>query len=213
MPRPKGSVNDDFAATRAVLLAKLRKALLGDAPPASFRAMAACAGVAVPTLRHYFGDKEAALSAVFADCRLGAAGELALSARPTGAFGASVANLVAHLADGFRHGRLDRLHVVGLAEGFVAPDVARAYLAEILEPTIEAAAARLQAHVDRGEMRRVPARQAALALLSPVILLFLHQQGLDGGTSHPLDIDAFLATHIEGFVRGYAAAGGGEAPA
>jgi AcrR family transcriptional regulator len=205
VPRPKGSLNDDFAESRAALLDKLRKAILGPTPPSSLRALAAAADVAVPTLRHYFGDKGAVLGAVFADCHAGGAGELETSARPTGAFEKSIGDLVRHVADGFRYGRLDRLHSVGLTEGLTSPPVALAYLTEVLEPTIEALTARLQAHIDRGEMRRVPARYAAITLLSPIVLLFLHQRGLNGAKSHPIDVDAFLATHTKGFVSGYRA--------
>lgn len=208
MPRPKGSVNDDFVQSRAALVAKLRKALLSPAPPSSLRALAAAAGVTVPTLRHYFGDRDAVLAAVFADCHAGGAHELRTAATPTGAFRASVSDLVEHVADGFRYGGLDRLHAVGLTEGLAEPTVALSYLTEILEPTIEATTARLQAHIDRGEMRKVPARQAAVALLSPIVLLFLHQKCLNGHKSHPTNINALLKMHIDGFSRGYVEDGG-----
>jgi AcrR family transcriptional regulator len=208
MPRPKGSPNDDFAASRAALLLKLRKALLGPQPPSSLRALAQTADVAVPTLRHYFGDKDAVLAAVFADCHGGSARELQVAATPTGSFKKSILDLVQHVADGFRYGKLDSLHAVGLTEGLAAQHVAQAYLNEILEPTIAATTMRLQAHIDRGEMRVVKARHAAVALLSPIVLLFLHQNKLNGAKSHPTDIEAFLVTHVDAFVRGYAPATG-----
>jgi AcrR family transcriptional regulator len=205
MPRPKGSLNDDFEASRKALLAKLRKSLLGPSPPSSMRSMAQAADVTVPTLKHYFGKKDAMLAAVFADCHEGGAQELLTAATPIGGFTASVGHLVRHVADGFRYGGLDRLHVVGLTEGLVEQPVANSYLTEILEPTIEAATTRLQAHIDFGEMQRVSARHAAFALLSPILLLFLHQRGLNGSKTHPTDIEAFIKTHVEGFVRGYGA--------
>jgi AcrR family transcriptional regulator len=167
--------------------------------------MAAAAGVSVPTLRHYFGDKNAVLAAVFADCRAGGARELLAAATPTGVFRKSVRDLVRHVAEGFRQGGLDRLHAVGLAEGFAERHVARAYLMEILEPTIDAAASRLEEHIRRGDMRSVCPRHAAFALLAPIILLFLHQKALDGSSTHPADVDAALDVHADGFARGYAA--------
>jgi AcrR family transcriptional regulator len=209
MPRPKGSPNEDFTESRAALLNKLRKALLSRKPPSSLRALAEIAGVSVPTLRHYFGDKDAVLAAVFADYHVGGSQELRTASTPTGDFKTSIVDLVRHVADGFRHGRLDRMHAVGLTEGLAAPQVALAYLTEILEPTIEAITIRLQKHIERGEMRKVSARHAAVAFLSPIVLLFLHQNGLNGAKSHPTDIDAFLATHVEGFIEGYAAEIGG----
>jgi len=207
MPRLKGSQNDDFAASRAALLAKLRAALLSPNPPSSLRAMAQVAGVAVPTLRHYFGGKDAVLTEVFADCHRGGANELKVAATPTGAFRKSIDDLVQHIADGFRFGRLDRLHAVGLIEGLASSQVALGYLSEILEPTIEAATTRLQSHIDRGEMRPVPARHAAVLLMSPILVLFLHQHGLNGAITYPTDIQAFLTTHADGFCQGYALSG------
>jgi AcrR family transcriptional regulator len=205
MPRTKGSLNDDFGASRATLLTKLRKSLLGPSPPSSMRSMAHAANVAVPTLKHYFGDKNAVLAAVFADCHVGGAHELLTAATPQVGFAASVGGLVRHVADGFRYGGLDRLHAVGLTEGLAEKPVAKSYLTDILEPTIDAAAARLQAHIDLGEMRPVPARHAAIALISPIILVFLHQRGLNGSKSHPTDIEVFLKTHVQTFVLGYTA--------
>jgi hypothetical protein len=75
-----------------------------------------------------------------------------------------------------------------------------------LEPTISAYAARLTAHVERGEMIGCNVRYAALVLLSPLILLFLHQDELGGRDKHPTDIDEFIVHHAEAFVWSYATA-------
>ncbi len=206
MARPKGSRNEDFAASRAALVTKLRHALLGLAPPSSLRGLAEAAEVSVPTLRHYFGDKDAVLAAVFADCHDGGAAELLAAATPQGDFRHSVQDLVRHIAGGFEHGRLDRLHAVGLVEGLVEAGVGAAYLSSILEPTLDAVAQRLARHMAMGEMRPVPPRQAALSLLAPILLLYLHQRGLGGLRSHPTDITAFLHMHAEGFFLGFAQA-------
>lgn len=203
MARPKGSPNADFAASRKDLIGRLATALLGEAPPTSLRAMASAAEVTVPTLRHYFGDKDAVLAAVFANCHQEARHELQVAATPTGPFDVSVCDLARHVVAGFRYARLDRLNAVGLIEGLAEPAVAFAYLSSVLEPTIAATEARLQAHIDRGDMVANNARHAAITLLSPIILLFLHQRGLNGETTHPADIDGFVAAHVDGFVRGY----------
>jgi AcrR family transcriptional regulator len=204
MPRKKGSANADFDASRRALLDRLRESLLGDEPPSSFRTLAAAAGVTMPTLRHYFGDREGVIAAVFAECHEGGERELEVAARPTGPFRRSVHDLLRHVADGFRYGRLDRLHAVGLVEGLANERVAGAYLADVLEPTLRAAQRRLEAHIDGGEMRPADPRHAALALLGPVVLLYLHQHGLCGEAAYPIDIDAFLSGHADAFVRAYA---------
>ncbi len=205
VPRTKGSPNADFAEKRRGLVARLRAALLGPDPPSSLRGLADAAGVTVPTLRHYFGTREGVFAAVFADCRAGGQRELDTSAAPSGPFARSVADLLDHVVGGFRHGGLVELHAVGLREGFADRRVAGAYLADVLEPTLAAAAARLDAHIARGDMRPTDARHAALGLVGPVLLLFLHQHALGGSASHPADADRFIADHVRAFVAAHAA--------
>jgi AcrR family transcriptional regulator len=203
MSRNIGSRNADFETAKAALLGRIRKALHGDHPPSSFRSLAKSAGVTIPTLRHYFGGREELFAAVFADCHAGGRTELEIAQAPSGPFRKSIHDLVRHLVDGFRYGRLDRLHAVGLTEGLLDAGVARAYLADILEPTLDAIRQRLEAHIARGEMRSMNARHAALGLASPVLVLFLHQNGLCGAATYPTEIEAFVADHIEAFVKAY----------
>ncbi len=203
MPRPRGSLNADFSASRSTLLNRLRKVVVGIDPPSSLRGLALASDVSVPTLRHYFGDKDAVFTAVFEDCRSGAVVELQTAATPSGPFETSVRDLVEHVAEGFRWGGLARLHAVGLIEGLAAPTVGGAYLSNVLEPTIAAAQMRLQAHIDRGEMQAVCARHAAISLVAPIVLLFLHQMGLNGARTYPTDVGAFLTAHADGFILGY----------
>ncbi|MGL4441314.1 MAG: hypothetical protein ACRCUE_18820, partial [Bosea sp. (in: a-proteobacteria)] len=66
-----------------------------------------------------------------------------------------------------------------------------------------AAEQRLATHIERGQMRDVDVRTAALALLSPVILAMLHQRDLGGEVVRCLDMQAFAAVHAEAFIRGY----------
>jgi hypothetical protein len=46
-------------------------------------------------------------------------------------------------------------------------------------------------------------RGAALMLLSPIILAMLHQRDLGGEKVRCLDVDAFVATHADAFIRAY----------
>src|SRR4029453_8388425 len=64
MARTSGSRNRDYDEKRVALLKHLdaRLADLSKARP-SFREMAAAAGVSVPTLRHYFRDRDGVLQA------------------------------------------------------------------------------------------------------------------------------------------------------
>jgi AcrR family transcriptional regulator len=203
MPRKKGSKNADFDASRAAILVRLCDSLLGDDPPSSYRGLAVAAGATIPTLHHYFGNREAVFSAVFADLHVGGQKELAVTEEPSGKFRKSVSDLVSHISDGFRYGLLDRLHAIGLIEGLSHQLLAKSYLAEVLEPTIMATTRRLDAHLVKGEMRDVNTRYAAISLLSPIILIFLHQNGLCGESDYPIDIDDFLKNHADAFTSAY----------
>jgi hypothetical protein len=80
------------------------------------------------------------------------------------------------------------------------------YVQELLEPTLQSAEARLSRHIADGELRRCDVRHAALELVCPVVLGLLHQVQLSGARCRPLDVERFLADHLDTFLRAYAAA-------
>jgi AcrR family transcriptional regulator len=205
MARPPGTLDANHSSKRQALLDRLREALLGDSAPSSFRQLAEAAGVTIPTLRHYFGNREAVLAAVFADAHLGGEREMASTRLPSGPFAISVRDLIFHLDSGFEYGGLTQLHAAGLVEGLRNAEVAGAYLREILEPTIDAIQERLEKHIQAGDMRPADPRAAALALVSPIVLIWLHQSGLGGAKTHPLDRSEVLESHAMGFIRAYGA--------
>jgi AcrR family transcriptional regulator len=173
-------------------------------PPASLRELAAAAGVTIPTLRHYFGKRDDLVAALLAD--LGKQGEahvtrVAMADLP---FRESIADYVAYVRLGFRFG-LAEIHTLGLREGLRQDRLGPAYLNAILEPTIQALETKFALHQAKGDMRHCDTRVAALQLLSPLIIVFLHQNELCGDRVRPLDIDGFCTDHIDIFVKGFAA--------
>jgi AcrR family transcriptional regulator len=176
-----------------------------ERPPSSFRSMADAAGVSVPTLRHYFADREGAIGAVLADAHFGGRRMIEVARTPTGEFDRSIRDLVTHIVGGFRFGGLVDLNALGITEGLGSARLAKAYLDEILEPTIQASADQIAQHVARGEIRDVDPRHAAIALISPLLILFLHQNRLGGSKHYPTDMDRFVAVHTEAFIAGYRA--------
>lgn len=209
MPRPKGSRNQAHDDRRAALIAALGARLRAPGPAPSLRELARAADVALPTLRHYFGNRDAVVEAVMADDLAGGAAEggpLEVAATPSGPFARSVGDLLAHADAGFRHGGLTRAHAAGLAEGLRSEALGGRYLALALEPTLDAFAARLSAHQAAGEMRAdADPRAAALQLLAPLLLARLHQDALGGAEAAPLDVEALLDGLAGAFVRGHAA--------
>ena len=203
MPRPAGSANADFAAKRAALLDALLAALLDAAEPPSLRALARAAGAAVPTLNHYFGDRPAVLAAVFAHAHARGAEPLRVAATPDGPAESSVPALLRHAWAGLDRGGVGRLHELGLREGLADPAVAAAYRRGVLDPTLDAFAARLAAHALKGELAVPDPRRAAAALLGPLLLARLHQAGLHGAADRPIDPDALIEDLAAAFLRGH----------
>lgn len=210
MARTKGARNAGFEDRRRELTAALRARLADGAQPwPSFRDLAAAAGVSASTLRHYFGDRTGVVRAVLEVHAPGAARHLDFLRSADQDFAASMEVASAYIALGLRQPVVSELHALGIAEGLGRPEVGMAYLVEILEPMIEALEARLEVHVERGEMRPADLRVAALGLISPLVLAHLHQAGLGGAASRPLDLEAFRAAHCQAFVRAYATASPG----
>jgi len=212
--RRRGSKNADYAEVRdAILLRLMAHVGLSGRLHLSFRELAQAAQVTPSTLRHYFGDREGVLEATFA--RVHQAGTIFVAAAATEEHGrapASLAWLLASVRRGWEAG-VGQAHAFGLAEGLGGGRLGQGYLLHLLEPTLQAAEARLARHVAQGELGPCDVRHAALDLLAPVLLALLHQQALGGAAARPLDLDAFVADHLVRFLRGHAPAPGARAVA
>ena len=70
MPRPKGVRDADYNNKRTALLHRMMEQVIGREPARpSMRQLADAAGVSVPTLRHYFGDRTAVFAAMLEEYR------------------------------------------------------------------------------------------------------------------------------------------------
>lgn len=206
MARTRGTRNAKYEERRAALLVRLRERLgRPGATRASWRELAAAAGVSLSTMSHYFGRRDDVVRAIMEDDLAGGTEPLEAMAQPSGPFAQSIADAVEHMADGFRYGGLGALFATGLIEGLRHPSLGPAFLDSSLEPTLAAVEKRLESHIASGEMRGCDPRGPAIALASPIVLAFLHQQELGGTDRRPLDLDAFLAVHVEAFVRAWRA--------
>jgi AcrR family transcriptional regulator len=173
----------------------------------SLRDLSAAAGVAIPTLRHYFGARHQVVDAIFEEClRLGRAG-LDQQRRSEKAFAESIQDYVRALVTALYNGREARLGdiiAVSLAEGLLDPKLSPSTLNHIIDPTVDALEARLTEHIARGEMLDVDTRAAALMLLSPILVACLHQDQLSGATTNPLAMEKLVADISAAFVRAFA---------
>lgn len=205
MARKAGDRNRDFEKKREQILDALQERLLSDdAPRISMHEMAAVAGCSLSSLRHYFGSRPGLYAALLT--RYGGVGKRYLDKirEPVNqSLQDSLAEFLRLLLIGLRRGVLD-IHAVGLAVGMRDDVVGPAYLREILEPMLQAVEHRLAQHRERGELRDVNLRIAALSLVSPLLLAALHQHGLFGHEVRPLSLDELSAELLQSFLRAYA---------
>jgi AcrR family transcriptional regulator len=208
MGRPRGTRSQDYEHRRAALAqAMLRGLTDDDGAPATFRGLARAAGVTLPTLKHYFSDHDGAVEAALQSARalgrvyvdqLADPGPLPLATSLRGA------------AHGIVRGWTDGVGVLfgsGLSHGLGNARRGPVVVDLVLEPALQALEKRLAVHAARGELRpKLDLRAAALSFLSPLLFALLHQQQLGGAACRPLDVDAFATAHVDGWLRGYAAA-------
>ena len=210
MPRPKGLRAAGFDEKRRELLGRIRDRLgQAGATHASWRELAAAAGVGLSTMTHYFGKRDEVVRAVLEQERSDSGPQLERLAQPGTDFATSLADaadeIVMHL-----HERGGGSLTIGLINGLAHPELGPVALDNLVEPWLAALEQRLAAHVEQGDMANVQPRHAALAFASPLIVAHLHQEQLGGKQRRPLDLNALAATHIAAFIRAYGKRG--EAP-
>lgn len=205
MSRPAGRRNADYEQEREHLVNRLLPALLRPGgPELSFREMAQAAEVSPATLRHYFGTREQVFAAALSVLhRAGLPHLHAAATQPISGVRASLDWLLRNVILGWRVG-VGAVHALGLGAGLLHDRLGPAYISEVLEPTLQAAEARLSRHIAEGELELCDVRHAALELLSPIVLGLLHQDSLFGARCRPLDLDRFLEDHLDRFLRAYA---------
>jgi len=207
MARPPGARNATFEQRRQELAQAAARALLRpEGGAASFRSLVAATGASASVLQHYFGAHEGLVVAAFEAAREMGASPLQVMATPGDApLRPSMRVAAAWLVEGWRAG-VGTIHAAGLVHGLGNPTLGPAYVEHLLEPALASVEARLTVHRDRGELRTdANLRYAALSFVSPLLLALLHQGELAGRIGRPLDVDAFLDAHVEGFVLGWGA--------
>lgn len=169
----------------------------------SLREIARETGFSVNNLRHYFKNRDglitAALSILEGQGEQHAQRALGMTDQPPGEV---LAHLLHEIAGGWTT-FLGNMHVAGLAEGLGSDTLGPAYVRHILEPTLQTFEAVIASYLSDGRLQGAPARALSLTLVSPPLLALLHQSSLFGATCRPLDVHAFIDTHVQGFIRGY----------
>ena len=193
MPRPAGVRNHDFESKRTALLDTLTQFALEDnMQRPSLRQFAIAARASEPTLRHYFRDRQGLIIAILQ--------YISLKARDhwdTVAVGASdtptaVQDYFRETHLGFMQGGFARAHAFGIIEGMADETVGHAYLEYLLEPALDAVSLKLDA-TPGGPIDKTEQRVAAFMLLSPVLVMTLHQKLLGGEGRSPMNVPDFVS--------------------
>jgi AcrR family transcriptional regulator len=205
MGRLAGSRNADYQVTRAELLSQLRKVMAAPGGlRLSDRELAAQVSVEPGTLRHYFGNRDGIIHALFIlDHGLGATALDLVANGPLGPVYESLRGTLEYIHQGFKFGGLGDVHVVGLGVGLGQKTHGMHYVNELLEPTLQCIEIRIARHQVQGDLAKGSPRHAALQLFSPALMVFLHQYSLGGDGCRPLDIQAFLNQLVADFIRAH----------
>jgi AcrR family transcriptional regulator len=204
MGRLKGSRNRDYDVRRHALALSVASALVDDTgAPRSVKELASRVSVTVPTLTHYFGDRDgivkAALEAVGAE---GAARATLLDELGTRPLASALEGFATNLIDAFRGFGLGRIFSSALSLSLGHPNLGPEFLRHLLEPTLRHAEQLASALEARGELNVPDVRAFAVSFVSPLVLALLHQDALGGRHERALNLDAFAKSHVQMVLRG-----------
>ena len=192
MPRPAGVRNHDFEAKKTALLDALSEfALNDDLRRPSLRQFAIAAKASEPTLRHYFKDRQGLVIAILKHIHDRAIPLWDVIATGSADTATAVEEYFRVTQAGLTHGGFARAHAFGIIEGMADEKVGQAYLEFLLDPALKAVSEKMDATPGKPETE-TERRAAAFMMLSPILVMTLHQQLLGGREASPVDSDAFL---------------------
>lgn len=188
---------------RSELLAMLAHIAIAErSAPVSLRQFAIKAGVSEPTLRHYFTDRRGVVITIIGYFADGAREWLERSAQSAPSLEAAVNGYGDLAMEGSRSDVFAQAHAFAFVESIHDRDVARAYLEQIIEPSLNALERRLAPGVDPDGIKPETVRHAAIFLYAPVLVAVLHQRLLAGEETRPLDMAGFFQVLSRLFTSG-----------
>ena len=167
----------------------------------SLRQFAIAAKASEPTLRHYFKDRQGLVIAILLHIHDRAIPLWEVIATGSPDTATAVEEYFRVTQAGLTHGGFARAHAFGIIEGMADEKVGQAYLEFLLDPALQAVSEKMQATPGKPETA-TERRAAAFMMLSPILVMTLHQQLLGGSDVSPVDGDAFL-----GLMQGWLASG------
>jgi AcrR family transcriptional regulator len=192
MPRPAGVRNHDFEAKKTALLDTLSEfALNDDLRRPSLRQFAIAAKASEPTLRHYFRDRQGLVIAILQHIHQRAIPLWDVIATGAPDTATAVEEYFRVTEAGLTLGGFARAHAFGIIEGMADEKVGQAYLEFLLDPALKAVSDKMDATPGKPETLD-ERRASAFMMLSPILVMTLHQQLLGGKEASPVDTGSFL---------------------
>ncbi|MEM6411043.1 MAG: TetR/AcrR family transcriptional regulator [Pseudomonadota bacterium] len=190
MPRQAGSRNKDFEEKRQELVRALTEhALTDDIRRPSLREFAHSCGVTEPTLRHYFVDRQGTVLAILDEMARRGKVIWDLVAAPSENEAEALNSYFTISKIGIQDGGFIRAHAFGIIEGLADPDIGKAYLEKMLEPSLKSVMTKIQLSAKRN-ISDTELRSLALVVFSPLLLASLHQDLLGGRETSEINADA-----------------------
>ncbi|MEO1303946.1 MAG: hypothetical protein AAFV37_03140 [Pseudomonadota bacterium] len=192
MPRPAGVRNHDFEVKRTALLDALTEfALNDDLRRPSLRQFAIAAKASEPTLRHYFKDRQGLVVAILQHIHKRAIPLWEIIATGSPDTSTAVEEYFRVTEAGLTHAGFARAHAFGIIEGMADEVVGQAYLDSLLDPALQAVVDKMDATPGKPETMD-ERRASAFLMLSPILVMTLHQQLLGGNEASPINTQGFL---------------------
>jgi AcrR family transcriptional regulator len=192
MVRPTGVRNHDFEQKRTTLVEGLtRFAVTAELRRPSLRQFAKAVDVSEPTLRHYFKDRQGVVVAILEHMGTFARSIRGGLAAPSDSITSAVKDYYAVATPGPPFELYTRAHAFGLIEGIAEDSAGKAYLKYMLEPSLTVITDKL-ARTPGSAKSALELRAAAFAILSPLILMGIHQTLLGGAEEAPIDSQATI---------------------
>ncbi len=168
--------------------------------------VAARAGVTKGTIYLYFGSKEALLEAVVRETIVS---EIERAERHVDEYTGSARELLETYLRNWWHAvgetKLAAIAKLMMAESASFPDLAAFYVREVVQRGRRLLARVLERGVASGEFRSVDVPQAVRVVLAPLLHASMWRQSFFQCEQMPLDVEAYLRTHIDLVMHGITA--------
>lgn len=174
--------------------------------------IAARAGVSKGTVYLYFPSKQAVFEALVRQAILPNVERLeAMAAAYQGPTADLLRQAMALFPTLVRDQRVVTIPRLVIGEAGTHPDMARFYRENVLERGVGLIAGILRRGMERGEFRPLAPETVAKLWFAPLLLAVVWRTTFEPVGGEPLDLDAYLSTHLDIMLRGLAPEGGSHA--